>query len=183
MRHGEPDIPKLPAKVTSKEFFQCLEIYKSCGLLKNALPHEKTQAKFHDVKAIVASDLKRSLQSATRLAPQQPLIVDPLFREIDGCFFPIPIIKLPPETWGNIYIVLWLAGLFEWNKSFRVGKASAKDGANKLVRLAEEHEKVLFVGHGFINKYIAKELRLQGWTGPKLPSKGYWDYGVYYKKQ
>lgn len=181
MRHGEPDIPKLPDKVSSKGFFQCLEIYKNCGLLKSSKPRNTTLAHFRDVKAIVSSDLKRSSQSAAQLASSLPLIIDPLFREVDGSLFPIPVVKLAPKTWGNIYIILWLAGLFELNTSFREGKMRAKDCARKLIRLAEEHEKVLFVGHGFINKYIANELRLQGWKGPKLPSKGYWDYGVYEK--
>ena len=183
MRHGEPDIPRLPDKVNSNEFIQCLEIYKNCGLLEHSKPHETTLAQFHDVKAIVSSDLKRSSESAARLISQQPLIIDPIYREIDASFFPIPLVKLSPKTWGNIYILLWLAGLFEFSKSFHEGKIRAKDCANKLVQLAEEHKKVLFVGHGFINKYIADELRLQGWKGPKLPSKGYWDYGLYEKNK
>lgn len=181
MRHGEPDIPKLPEIVTSKEFFQCLNIYKNCGLLESSKPHETIIAQFRDIKAIVSSDLKRSSESAVQLASQTTVIIDPLFREIDGSFFPIPIVKLSPKTWGNIYIILWLIKLFELNKSFREGKTRAKDCTSKLIRLAETHDKVLFVGHGFINKYIANELRSQGWKGPRLPSKGYWDYGVYQK--
>jgi len=181
MRHGEPEIPKLPDKVSSKEFFQCLEIYKDCGLLQGSCPHETALAQLRDVKAIVASDLKRSSQSAAQLAAGQPLIIDPLFREIDASVFPIPIVKLSPKTWGNIYIALWLAGVFEFIQSFRDGKKRARDCANKLVSLAAKHDKVLFVGHGFINTYIANELRSRGWKGPKLPGKGYWDYGTYYK--
>jgi hypothetical protein len=30
-----------------------------------------------------------------------------------------------------------------------------------------------------MNRLIAKELRLLGWVGPKVPSRKYWEYGVY----
>jgi hypothetical protein len=55
----------------------------------------------------------------------------------------------------------------------------AREAAAKLVQLAEEHHAVLLVGHGFINHFIAKELRSRGWLGPKKPGSGFWDYGVY----
>ena len=181
MRHGEPNVLKLLNKINSNEFLECLKIYNTCGLLDASIPNDAMIEQFKDFGAIVTSDLKRSIDSAALISSQNSLIIDPMFREIDDSFISIPIVKLRPKTWGNIFILLWLIGMFELKKAFREGKIRARHCAEKLVRLAEEHEKVLFVGHGFINTYIARELKALGWSGPKLPSKRYWDYGVYQK--
>jgi hypothetical protein len=181
MRHGEPDIPEVSDKLNAKEFLQCLELYRQCGILSTSKPNDNTIDRFKNFKAIVSSDLKRSIESASLFCSGDSLIVDSLFREIEDSFILIPFIKLPPKVWGNIFILLWLAGLFELKRAFRSGKARAKHCAEQLICLAEQHGKVLFVGHGFLNAYISKELRLLGWNGPKIPSKTYWDYGVYQK--
>ncbi|MBS3935323.1 MAG: hypothetical protein KGZ43_04045 [Sulfuritalea sp.] len=55
----------------------------------------------------------------------------------------------------------------------------ARQAAERLAELAEEHQNVLLVGHGFINHFIAKELQKSGWLGPSRPGKGFWGYGIY----
>ena len=181
MRHGEPDVPALADRVSSKEFLTCLELYKSCGILDTDKPPDSAQEMFSHFKAIVSSDLKRSIDSASLLSSGTLLTIDPMFREIEDTFIQIPYLKLTPKSWSIIFILLWFVGALDFKKAFKKGKLRAKNCAGKLVGLAEEHEKVLFVGHGFINTYIAKELKLLGWDGPKSPSKRYWGYSVYHK--
>lgn len=96
-------------------------------------------------------------------------------------FFSIPLLNLTPAAWSRIFILLWFMGLLALKKGFREGRARAREGAQRLASLAEAHGKVLFVGHGFINTYIARELNLPGWHGPKMPGRRYWGYGVYRK--
>ena len=181
MRHGEPDTTMLSSKISSQEFLECLEVYKGCGILDVSKPEDTMIELFSGFKTIVSSDLKRSIDSAILLSPRNNLIIDPMFREIEDTFISIPFLKLSPRAWSNIFILLWFIGMFELKEAFRDGKTRAKNCASKLVSLAEEHGKVLFVGHGFINTYIAKELSVLGWNGPKIPSKSYWNYGVYQK--
>ena len=174
-------MPKLSNKINSTEFLECLEMYKSCGISETSKPKDNAIDIFKDFKAVVSSDLKRSVESASLLSSRGSLIIDSMFREIEDSFITIPFVKLTPRTWSNIFILLWFAGAFELKKAFREGKLRARNCAAKLASLAEEHGKALFVGHGFINKYIAEELNSLGWEGPKMPSKRYWDYGVYRK--
>ncbi|MCI0506755.1 MAG: hypothetical protein L0Z73_11695 [Gammaproteobacteria bacterium] len=181
MRHGEPEIPNLSTKINSKEFQRCLEIYKSCRIQGNSKPGHGMVDIFREFKAVVASDLKRSIESASLLTSQSALIIDSKFREIEDSFITIPFIKLSQGTWSKIIILLWHAGIFELKKAIKDGKSRARYCAKKLAALAEEHGQVLFVGHGFINTYIARELILLGWSGPKKPGNRYWDYGVYRK--
>ena len=180
MRHGEPEVPRRDDKIRSDEFPDCLKIYNSCGLLGDSKPEESTFNKFKNFKGVVASDLKRSVESAVRLAFPPPQVdVDPLFREVQGVFFHIPFLKFTPRTWSKIFICLWYIGLFRYKASVKEGRLRAKQCAKKLIELAEKHQNVLLVGHGFLNAYIARELDALGWTGPKMPSKRYWEYGVY----
>jgi len=185
MRHGKPDVSMLSNKrMASKDLLEGLEIYDSCGILKASKPEDTTLDRFREFSAVVSSDLKRSIESALLLCSQQSLIVDALFREVEEVFFKIPILKFTPRTWGNIILLFWFIGLLELKRSFRAAKIRAKRCADKLIGLAEEHGKVLLVGHGFINTYIAKELVSLGWDGPKIkmPNRRYWGYDVYKNK-
>lgn len=180
MRHGQPEVPRREDRINSAGFPDCLKIYNSCGLSLHSKPEAHTLNKFKDFRAVVASDFKRSIESALRLSFPQPLIyVDPLFREVQDVFLRIPFLKLKPRTWSKVFICLWYIGLFRYKASVREGRHRAKQCAKKLIELAETHQSVLFVGHGFLNAYIARELSAQGWKGPKMPSKRYWEYGAY----
>ncbi len=182
MRHGEPDVAMLSKmKIKSKEFSKCLNIYNHSGISAASTPEVSKVEKFNQFRAVVASDLNRSIASASLLTSHQSLIIDPLFREVEGAYFRIPFLRLSVKTWSNIFILLWYIGLFEIKHSIKLAKLRAKRCAEKLISLAEKYDKVLFVGHGFINTYIAQELKFLGWDGPKVPSRDYWDYGVYKK--
>jgi hypothetical protein len=39
----------------------------------------------------------------------------------------------------------------------------------------------MLIGHGIINRLLAKKLRSSGWKGPKNPGNNYWEYAVYEK--
>ena len=181
MRHGEPDVPELNGKIKASEFQDCLDIYNRCGLSERSRPDDAVLNFLKNHEAIVASDFKRSLESASVLSHRDSIIIDPMFREVERPYVQIPFFRLHPRTWSTIYILLWLLGFLNSASSFKEAKSRAKHCATKLIQLAEEHGKVLVVGHGFINAYIAKELRSLGWNGPGIPSKRYWEFGVYRK--
>jgi len=151
MRHGKPDVSALSDKVSSKQLVQCMEIYRNCGILDGDQAEDDSIKLFRQFEAIVVSDLKRSVESALLFSSHQALIIDPVFREIEDTFLPVPFFKLTPLAWGKIFILLWFVGIFRFNKAFKEGKVRAKICAKKLVELAEQHEKVLLVGHGFMN--------------------------------
>lgn len=179
MRHGEPEIPAFAEKIRSSEFRACLDMYNRSGLAATSRPGDEVRASFDDIGAVVASDLRRSIESASLFVARPSLVVDPLFREVEDGFIELPLLRLSPRAWGRIFIALWLTGAFGLKASFREGRRRAGVCADRLIELAHRHERVLFVGHGFINMYIARELKARGWSGPRVPSKAYWSYGTY----
>ena len=76
--------------------------------------------------------------------------------------------------------VLWLFGLSKNGESFTQAKNRARLAADNLISLAETHYEVLLVGHGFINHFIAQELKKCGWQMFSNHSIGYLDDGVWF---
>jgi broad specificity phosphatase PhoE len=181
MRHGEPELPGFERRIHAREFAQCLEIYNASGLAAASRPDAATRARFANGHLLVASPLKRSLDSAGVFHSRQAVVVDPLFREVDKPYLEIPLLRLHPRAWSYLYIMLWLLGLLHGRPSFRQARRRAVEGAARLAQLAEAHGKVLLVGHGFMNSYLARELKALGWRGPDSPGTRHWQYGIYQK--
>ncbi len=57
---------------------------------------------------------------------------------------------------------LWLFSFSKNGEFFKQAKNRARLAAEKLIALAQTHHDVLLVGHGFINHFIAKELKKRG---------------------
>jgi hypothetical protein len=106
-------------------------------------------------------------------------VTDPLFCESAIPHFGGGSVPLPVGTWVVVLRILWLLGFSRNGESLLDARRRAKLAAERLVELAEKHQNVLLVGHGFINHFIAKELQKSGWLGPSKPGKGFWGYGIY----
>ena len=125
---------------------------------------------------IVCSDLKRSLHSAEIIGYPSPNLIDSLFREADLTHFKIPLIKFTPHTWSMIYRIPWLMGSSTNGESINEFKPRVHLATEKLISLAKRHNSVLFVGHGILNRFLAKELIAQGWAGKATPNNKYWGF-------
>ena len=130
-------------------------------------------------KVIVCSDLPRSVQSAQALGADTIHSVEALFRETAIPYFSSGSIVLPMSVWIIVLRSLWLAGFSRNGESLLNAKLYARAATEMLIQLAYKHEKVLLVGHGFMNYFIAKELVSNAWAGPPRPGNGYWEYAVY----
>lgn len=120
----------------------------------------------------VASDYKRAIHSAKIYLNRGPELTDRIYREMD-----IPRYKLPVSmrawTWVYVSRALWMLGIRGPFESFQQAKQRADEAANKLLNLADEHQKVIVFGHGFMNRYIRIVLRKKGWL-VLSKSDAYW---------
>ena len=180
MRHGAVEIDVADGWISAIEFPQLLHQYDQSTISADSEPAPATLERFADY-FIVSSDLARAIDSAQRFHANAPQQRYSLFREVDGAYLPIPWLKLPPKLWAVLFIFMWLAGLFAYKQSIRQAKARAELAADTLEKLAEQHDRVLLLGHGFMNIYIARALRQRAWLGPKTPAKRHWEFGVYSK--
>jgi broad specificity phosphatase PhoE len=130
--------------------------------------------------SLIASPLRRSLESARLLAPAVEPLIDARFREAE---LPAAIrsgVRLPAKMWAGLARAAWFAG---WGadgvESFPDARARAASAAAILTEHAATRGAVVLVGHGLMNILIAGQLRAGGWRGPRLPSQRHWGFAIY----
>ncbi len=175
LRHGKSEV-ELKGSIKANEFKQLAFTYAQSGI--QDFPPQSLKEQFNPYY-VVCSDLERSIQSAKRLGFKKIHLSDTLFKESDIPHFDQSFYKIPVMMWLIIFRIMWLFGFNKNGESFTQAKIRAEHASNKLIELAQENEKVILIGHGLMNRLIAKQLRLNNWQGPTSPGNKYWEFGVY----
>ena len=126
------------------------------------------------VRHLVASDLARARESAAWLSASHEVEIDPELRE---AALPESLrvrIRLPPGAWVALARIAWWLNWCEAKETIMMTRARAGRVADRLASLAVEHRSVMAIGHGMFNQFLASELLLRGWRGPRFPPRGYW---------
>jgi hypothetical protein len=165
--------------MSAKDFKTWIYDYDHVDLCENSYPSPEVIGLAKNSRFIVCSNLKRSTESAKKLGVEKVYRSEPIFREMQIPYISVPIIRLPAKMWSNIFRALWFCGFSKNTESLFNANRRAKDAAIELEKIAEENGSVLFVGHRFLNMYIAKHLISKGWSGPRNPSPAFWSYGVF----
>jgi len=177
-RHGKPEAIQT-SKMSAAEFFGWIQAYNASSLSNASRPTEMALAYTDECFAIVCSGLKRSIDSAKALNEEKLVLSDSIFDEAGLPSANWKNLKLLPNVWAVIFRIFWLFGYSRKSESIKEAKSRASKAVKRLINLAEEHQRILFVGHGVYNRLLAKELRKAGWSGPKTPGSNYWGFGVY----
>lgn len=176
LRHGKPKF-ELKGKVRARELGSIARSYDLSGIAD--LPLDATVLAVQGSQFVVCSHLPRSIESAKALGFSDIHLQDSLFSETSIPHFSRGSLYLPVSVWIVLLRVLWLFGFSKNGESFKQAKNRARLAADKLIELAEMHHAVLLVGHGFINHFIAKELKKRSWQMSSKLGSGYWEYGVF----
>jgi broad specificity phosphatase PhoE len=176
VRHGKPAF-ELKGSVRAKDLGKIAKSYDLSGIVDT--PPRETLAAARGNHFVICSDLTRSIESAKALGCPEVHATDPLFCESALPHFDGGSITLPISVWIVVLRLMWVFGFSRNGESLGDLRKRARQASTRLIELAEQHHDVLLVGHGFVNHFIAKELRRYGWLGPSKPAKGYWGYGSY----
>lgn len=177
MRHGKPTFAGA-AKVTSREMALWVKQYDVSDT-GGDIPPESAIALKNTGPIAVSSPLPRAISSLQALGCE-PVLVDEVFKEAELPLYIIPGLRLSPFHWAVVYRLLWLCGFARNVESLNTAKVRAASAARRLVDLAKESNRpVLLMGHGIINRLIARELKSLGWQEESRPGKGYWGAGIY----
>lgn len=181
LRHGKSSYLQENRKnrITSLQFKEWVQQYNMSSLLSSSLPNDDALNYANQCGAIISSSLQRSIDSAKILNKEKFIISDALFVEAGLPSAEWNFIKLYPDIWALFFRVLWLFGYSKNSESFKEAKVRANIAADRLILLAEEHQSILFAGHGVFNRLLVKELRNRGWFGSKNPGSKYWSIDVY----
>jgi len=176
MRHGKPDHP-VTGRVSARALADWCEGYDQADVCD--LPPPRSLAIARMATVIATSPLPRARSSLLRLGLQAQE-VDALFSEVAIPTLPFDRLHLPLTVWLALLRLLWLCGYAGHVESVQHARARARQAADKLVALSQ-HGTVLLVGHGIMNKLIARELRKRGWQAEKHASSRHWSSAIYHR--
>ena len=180
LRHGRPELIS-NSSISARELSDWIAQYNKSGISTIESPSEECIRCAEGAGIIVSSTLTRSIKSAELLHTDQKRISDRIFAEAGLPFAEWSKIKLTPKYWAVFFRALWFFGYSNNSESYTESKERAAQASQKLVEHAIMHHSVLFVGHGIFNRLIAKQLKEQGWFGPRNPGSNYWEFGTYKK--
>lgn len=168
-------------KLDCHEFTHWVKKYDESGVFEEDFYPLETIEKIKNASIVITSDLNRSIESAELLKPNSKVISSHLFREAELPILTTKLwgVKLKPRLWSVILRCLWFGGYANKCESLSNAKNRAKKAAGELISQAQEHQSVAFVGHGFINLLIAKELQRLGWRGKRKTDSKHWNCTTY----
>ena len=177
MRHGKPTYTGNP-KVTCDEMADWIAQYNLSDT-GGAIPPESSKAIASKAALIMSSPLPRALSSLSALGCQ-PDIIDQVFSEAELPLIRIHGLKLPPAYWLVFFRLMWLCGMSKMVESSGMARARALKAAELLVMHAKKSNGgVLLMGHGVMNRLIARELISLGCTENCRQGREHWSIGVY----
>jgi broad specificity phosphatase PhoE len=163
IRHGEPSLTKT-GRFNYEEAKEYMKSYDSVGIF---VPDEPFfQVEEEEEILFYVSNLNRAKTTADYLfGPERERVESEEFREFERSLGNrhAPI-SLPLRYWSIRARLEWYLGINrDGIESFAEAKERAKRGAIKLDVQSQEHDKIVLVAHGFLNRYIEKYLKEQGW--------------------
>jgi len=177
IRHAEVDISK-NALAYAFELKKWLNIYNNAEIKEHFVAKDEISKIFDHSHQIICSELKRSSDSVL-LYDKTIDIKDSLFNEADLPYANWGLVKLPLIAWAFLFRFMWLFGYEENGESLTKAKQRAIKATDLLVKSSEKNISVTLLGHGLINRLIAKELVSRGWTAQNKMGTKNWDYGVF----
>ena len=178
VRHGKP-LLKSQTPISSMDFEDWIRSYNQAELCKDCYPQSEIIKLAKDCSVVVCSNLLRSLDSAKFLGINDIFRSEYDLREMEMPHGKLFGISLKPKYWAIIFRVLWFCGYSNNSESFKDAKIRAEQAAFMLESIAKEKQSVLFIGHGLLNRFVAKTLVRRGWKAEKNISSNYWGFGVF----
>lgn len=153
--------------------------YNRAGIIDQPVPAASLQLATR-ARVIVSSTAPRALSSLQALG-LEPSHVDALFCEAQLPYGQWRLPRLSPSTWAFILRLLWLCGYSRDVETVSAARLRASMAAQRLLSLASEGP-VLLLGHGLMNRMIARQLMAHGWTRRSHNGSHYWSAVVLAKR-
>jgi broad specificity phosphatase PhoE len=183
-RHGHPDVPpEARCPIAGTELGRWCRAYDAVGLAPASAPPAGLRAAAAAAGCIVTSDLRRAIESAQLLAGGRSVELDSGLREVG---FPDALganARLSPGLWLVVARAIWLFDGCECEESRSAVSRRAARVVDRLAELADVHDSVVAVGHGWFNLFVGRELRRRQWRGPRMAPSGYWASAEYERER
>jgi broad specificity phosphatase PhoE len=178
-RHGRPDLPaEARQRITGRDLGRWYRSYDASGILASVEPPAALREAARTAGCVVASDTRRTIESAARLTTDT-VRIEAALREVG---FPESLdssLRLAPMLWVFIARGAQMLDREDQEGGRAAVQTRAASVAVTLADLAGGHQHVVAIGHGWFNRFVARELRREGWQGPRFVPSGYWSSVTY----
>lgn len=159
VRHGRSTLRHDGSWVDVPAFRRFCAAYDAAGIDGGA-PGTELVARCAGADRIVASDLRRAVESAERLAAGRPIETSSLLREAPLALPDVPL-PLPMDVWDAIYNGVWSARAATGIDTEGV-LARASAAADWLLSIANGNGPLVASTHGTFRRLTARELARRG---------------------
>jgi len=173
VRHGKPGVVSRDS-IAGRHIGRWVRHYNDAGISRELAPPAAVRDLASSTGCLLASSLRRAVESATWLAASKEVRVDPELREAALPESLAISIRLSPRVWVPLARVAWWLNWCDSDETIAATRHRAGRVADRLAALAAEHGSVMAIGHGMFNRFVATQLRRRGWRGPKVWSRRYW---------
>jgi len=177
VRHGRPEVVNRYSPFQMASGADCgslIDEYAKSGIDRSCAPPKRLVDVAGKARAAFASSLSRAVESAHMLGLSGRLTVDPLFDEAGIPHGYLPAWRLPAALWMGISRGAWFFGFSPNCENIGTLKQRAAKAAAVLHLQALDSQSVILVGHGCINAFIWRELRLLGWRPEGFYRNRHW---------
>jgi broad specificity phosphatase PhoE len=140
------------------------EAYDAAGILPEDEPPPALRALVAEAGLVVGSDLPRARASAERLAPDAPVLLTPLLRELPLELPALGGARLPLAAWALAAGAHWAYRTMRGRAPATAALERAAAAADWLAALADRHDTVVAVTHASLRGQIAAALRAADWA-------------------
>lgn len=136
--------------------------YDAAGIQSSGFPPDGLIAQAAAAQHVIASDLRRAMESASRIAPGRSIQTSSLLRESPLAIPRWPT-RLPLMAWAMIINAAWSWRILRGEEVSAAERARADDAAEWLARTVADGSVALVVTHGVFRRLIAQQLKARGW--------------------
>jgi broad specificity phosphatase PhoE len=163
VRHGPSAYVEKHGVVDHAGVYKWRDGYDAAGILASAQPPPALSDLAANAQHIVASDLRRAIESAERLAARREIRVTELLREAPLALPRWPT-RLPVMAWGLMAYASWKIQLRRGIDPLESDTARAGTAADWLVDMVSDGSTAVVVTHGVFRWLLANQLLSRGWN-------------------
>ena len=177
-RHGEPELSK-NVRLNWRGYKYWWMLYDEGGLVPGQDAPNIIKKLARQADLVIASPLKRAVETATLAKGAPPDRIEPLMVEA-----PLPppnlgYFRFRPRAWGVFARISWMLGFSGETESQSEARKRAKGAAKILSNEAKGGKMIFVAGHGWFNRMMRPALIAQGFRCVEDHGDLHWSYRRY----
>lgn len=162
IRHQKVNLPK-QRNYTYREANRFYKAYDTAAIFP--VEFSPVALDSHDVEKIYCSQLPRTINTARQLfGADLPLDKYAFFNEFKKDMIPLPVVRFNLGAWSVLSSIEWMLGAGNGQgETYKDARARAGYAAEFLEKQAMQEDKVVLVAHGFLNHFIRRYMKKNGW--------------------